>query len=66
MIKVDKKNKWAVDLAIHIPMPSFEIKITNTEKEEIENVELTYIHTDDASEINHTSDVEESKQSDHE
>ncbi len=46
MIKVDKKNKWAVDLAIHIPMPSFEIKITNTDKEEIENVELTYTRSD--------------------
>lgn len=42
MIKVDKKNKWAIDLALHIPIPSISIKITDTEKEEIENIPLKH------------------------
>lgn len=42
MIKVDKKNKWAIDLALHIPIPSISIQIVSTEKEEIENVPLTH------------------------
>lgn len=42
MIKIDKKNKWAIDLALHIPIPSISISITNTEKEEIENIPLTH------------------------
>lgn len=42
MIKVDKKNKWAIDLAFHIPIPSISIQITNTEKEEIANTPLKH------------------------
>lgn len=42
MIKVDKKNKWAIDLALHIPIPSISIQIVSTEKEELENVPLQH------------------------
>lgn len=35
MIKIEKKNKWAIDLSLHIPLPSisFEIKRVETESE---------------------------------
>lgn len=42
MIKIDKKNKWAIDLALHIPIPSISIRVTSTEKEEIENIPLQH------------------------
>lgn len=42
MIKIDQKNKWAIDLAFHIPIPSISIQVTNTEKEEIENIPLKH------------------------
>ncbi|WP_304974988.1 hypothetical protein [Ileibacterium valens] len=37
MIKIEKKNKWAIDLSFHIPIPSFSIAITGVESEEIKN-----------------------------
>lgn len=42
MIKIDQKNSWAIDLALHIPIPSISIQITNTEKEAIENIPLKH------------------------
>lgn len=42
MIKIDKKNKWAVDLSIHIPIPSFSIALVGTEEDVIENTPLSW------------------------
>ncbi len=42
MIKIEKKNKWAIDLSFHIPIPSFSISLIGTEKEEIQNTELSH------------------------
>lgn len=41
MIKIEKKNKWAIDLSFHIPIPSFSIAITGVESEEIKNAEFS-------------------------
>lgn len=42
MIKIEKKNKWAIDLSLHIPIPSFSFAITGAQEEEIQNTELKY------------------------
>lgn len=34
MIKVKQDNHWAVDISLHIPIPSVSIKITGKQKEE--------------------------------
>lgn len=32
MVKIEQKNKWAIDLSLHIPVPSFSLKITRTDE----------------------------------
>lgn len=45
MIEVDKKNRWAIDLALHIPIPSIKIRITGVEDGKIENTPLQFSKT---------------------
>lgn len=33
MIKVDKKNKWALNIRLHIPIPSIGIEIISDQEE---------------------------------
>lgn len=42
MITIDRKNKTAVDIAIHIPLPSFNIRISKDDTDVISNTELSY------------------------
>ena len=31
MLKIESKNKWAIDVSFHIPVPSFSLKISRNE-----------------------------------
>lgn len=33
MIKFEHKNKWAIDVSLHIPIPSISLSVTKTDKE---------------------------------
>lgn len=42
MIEVDKKNRLALDIALHIPMPSFKIRFTREQSDIVDNQPLTH------------------------
>lgn len=35
MIRIDKKNKWAVNIGLHIPIPSISIELISDREEEL-------------------------------
>lgn len=35
MIKIDKKNKWAINIGLHIPIPSISIELISDQEEEL-------------------------------
>lgn len=43
MIKIDTKNRWSINIGLHIPVPSISLEvISDTEEVEVKNVPLQF------------------------
>lgn len=43
MIKIDTKNRWSINIGLHIPIPSISLEvISDTEEVEVKNVPLQF------------------------